>query len=143
MSNENPRGHILTVTQCEDFDPEYPSFEYSIECLNVDKCGGWQECRETHEVDGVSAADGPWNCDENAPWEEYDEFAFHGVEHKWVEWHGWTVPYPGCVVADNDFICDDAHDIALDHGCGRHEVEDDWDDMDCSLIHVKALGGVS
>ncbi|MBR7191694.1 hypothetical protein [Gordonia sp. SCSIO 19800] len=134
-----PRGHILTVTQCEDFDPEYPSFEYSIECRNVDKCGGWQECREPHEVDGVSAADGPWDCDDDAPWEGLEELEFHGVLHTWHWGHGWTVPYPGCVVAANDAICDDAHDIALDHGCGRHEVDDDWDDEDCRLIHVRAI----
>ncbi|WNM66368.1 hypothetical protein SEA_CULVER_98 [Gordonia phage Culver] len=138
-AGDAPRGHILTVTKSDDFDPEYPSFDWSIECQNVDKCGGWQECTEKHEVDGVTAGEGPWDCAEGAPWEEQEEFEFHGVLHTWHWGHGWTVPYRGCVVAGSDWICDHAHDIALDHGCGRHEVEDDWDDMDCYLIHVRAL----
>jgi len=137
LVNAAPRGHILTVTQCEDFDPDCPSFDYSIECQNVDKCGGWIECHKPHEVDGMSAEDGPWDCADDAPWEGYDEFMFHGVLHRWVGWNGWTIPYDGCVVASNEMIGDDAHDIALEHGCGRHVVDDDWDDTDCRLIHVR------
>ena len=129
------RKHVLTITPGAD----HPQWQ----CPGPDHCVGSVDCDQPHDVPGWGTADDPYDAPEGAPWEGYDEFEFHGVEHKWVEWHGWTVPYPGCVVAANDAICDDAHDIALDHGCGRHEVDDDWDDMDCSLIHVKALGGVS
>ncbi|MGV7904208.1 hypothetical protein PJN93_30825, partial [Mycobacterium kansasii] len=87
------------VTKGDDYDPEYPSFNHSVECLNVEKCGGWIGCNDPHEVDGRSAADGPYDCDDDAPWEGCDEFEFHGVLHEWHWGHGWTVPYKGCVVA--------------------------------------------
>lgn len=138
MSDEKPRGHILTVTEADDYDPKYPSFNHSVECLNVDKCGGWIECDQPHEVDGRSAEDGPDDSDDGAPWKGYSDFVFHGVSHEWQDGYGWTVPYQGCVVAAADHY-DAAADIALDHGCGRHEVEDEWDDTDCTLIHVRVL----
>ena len=154
-----PRGHILTVVKSNDFDPESPDFDFSIECLNVDECGGWTVCDEKHEVAGRSALCGPYECDcggedgpsclgdepgegnhPRPPWYDQEDFEFHGIVHEWKYGHGWAVPFKGCVVADNDYVCDSAHEIALKHGCGRHEVDDEWDDdFECTLVHVRAL----
>lgn len=126
------RGHILTVTGTIDDD----AYEYSVECLNPDLCGGWQECDQPHEVSGISAAGGPYAADESDPWCGVDEFEFHGTVHTW-QFGRWTVPYPGCVVAGNDAVCDSAWDILAEHGQGRYVVDDDWyDEHSCLLLFV-------
>jgi len=132
-----PRGHHLIVTKDEDFDPEYPYFESEVVCLNPAKCGGWQECDKPHEVDGKSAADGPWECEASAPWAEEEEFTFHGEHHRWNDTyaHAWTLPFPGCVVAASDNLGDFVQEIGLEHGEGTYAVEDDWDD-DLSALDV-------
>lgn len=135
-TEEARRGHLLTITKEADFDPEWPHFDYEVTCLAPDLCGGWEECPEAHEVDGVSAEDGPDECPEDVAWFDEPTFTFHGVEHEWRYSHGWTVPFPGCVVAANDYICDDAHDIGVTHGEGTHVVDDEWDEYYCSLIYV-------
>lgn len=65
----------------------------------------------------------------------------HGVLHEWRWGHGWTVPFEGCVVADNVHRgwSDDASDIAIEHGIGTHVVDDDWDDTDLRLTYVSTL----
>lgn len=126
------RGHRLTITKSPDWEPDEPYWDWSIECATPDLCGGWWECRESHEVIGLPQNDGPWNSSEDAPWFEEEEFTFHGVEHTWRWGHGWTVPYPGCVVQTAD-IGDDVHEIASVHGEGVYLVEDDWDDTYCHL----------
>lgn len=128
------RGHVLTVTKSDDWHEDQPYFDYSIECLAPEKCGGWQECVEPHEVDGNSAADGPWGSDESAPWFEEDYYVFHDVEHEWRYGYGWTVPFEGCVVAANDSAYDYAHDIGVEHGPGRYVVDDEWDDCSVALL---------
>ena len=112
-----------------------------IECTVPGGCGGWEECREPHEVDGVSAADGPYDtvcscADAEAtacsiPWCGHDEFEFHGVLHEWRSGYGWTVDFDGCVLAAYpDFELPDGIDTTRD---GKWRVEDDWDDTDCYL----------
>lgn len=123
-----PRGHHLIVTKDEDFDPEYPYFASEVVCLAPAKCGGWQECHEPHEVDGANAGDGPWRASDSDPWADLDRFTFHGVEHEWHGGYGWTVPFHGCVVAENDSVGDFAQEIGREHGEGTYAVMDDWDD---------------
>lgn len=134
------RGHILVLTKSDDWDEEHPYFNHQIECLNVEKCGGWAECMKPHEVDGKSANDGPWDADDDDPWIDEEEFTFHGVEHTWHYGYGWTTPFKGCVVAENDAACDYAHDIGVEHGPGRYVVDDEWDDTDCTLMYVGPAG---
>lgn len=130
------RGHLLTITTTADHTPEDPDFDYSVTCQAPDLCGGWEECLDPHEVDGVSAADGPWDSDETDPWFEEEEFDFHGVTHEWRYGYGWTVPFKGCVVAANDGVCDAADDIGRSRGPGTYPVDDDWDDTSCYLTVI-------
>lgn len=132
---DEKRGHRLTLTKDDDFDPEYPYFKGSIDCLVPAKCGGWQECPESHQIDGEPVNDGPWESDESAPWYEQDYFTFHGVEHEWRYGYGWTVPFEGCVVAANDHASDSTHEIGVEHGEGTFLVDDEWDDTYVTL-HV-------
>lgn len=153
------RGHLLTITPEDDFDPEYPCWDSSITCLSEDLCGGYQSCGEPHEVDGVSAADGPYSAQcpgfhgpygpdaaenaaraaghpEHVPWCEVEEFVFHGVEHTWRYGWDWTVPFEGCVVAEAD-TSEYVYEIAEQHGPGVYEVEDDWSDESCRLDYLR------
>jgi hypothetical protein len=130
------RGHIVTIRESEDHHPDDPDYRYGIECVAPEKCGGWQECLEPHEVDGKSAADGPWSCDSADPWCDEDEFEFHGVVHTWHYGYGWTVPFDGCVVQASDSGWGDLYEIARDYGPGRYVVADEWDDTDCYLTYV-------
>lgn len=136
---EQQRGHHLIVTKEADFDPEDPYYDTQILCLAPEKCGGWWECREPHEVDGRSAEAGPWNSEDCDPWVEEEEFTFHGVEHTWRWGYGWTVPYPGCVVAVNDSAVEGADELAQQHGEGRYLVDDDWDETTCYLTYVSTV----
>lgn len=132
-----PRGHVLTLT-----GDDYGGLDdWTLECDNPDVCGGWLECPEVHEVDGWSADAGPHSAgtSTSCPWFGRDEFTFHGVAHTWMFGHGWTVPYPGCVVADAGSIGDEAADIFEAHGVGRFVVDDDWGDTTCWLEVVDTI----
>lgn len=121
-STADPENHLY---------PDSPEFESGIECLGG--CNGWQECGEDkHEVPGYEGVnDGPWDSDEDAPWYDEEEFEFHGVLHTWNgNGYGWTVPFPGCVVAANDYTEPYGADVRRD---GSWLVEDDWDDTTVSL----------
>lgn len=113
--------HLLQVGDTDD-----GSLDVKIICLADGDCGGWQECRENHD----GADEGPWDCDESDPWEGKDVFDFHGVEHTWLDGHGWTVPFVGCVVAASD--CDFPYGFS-DLAPGRYEIDDEWDDTDLTL----------
>ena len=115
-----------------DFPPQY---RYLIECPEGNRCEGWAEYREAHEVDGVSANDGPDDCEPEALWAAEEEFDFHGATHTWKYGWGWTVAYPGCVVQGSDF---DPPDELYALPVGRYVVEDDWDDRCCYLQYIGA-----
>ncbi|MFG3340561.1 hypothetical protein [Glycomyces sp. NPDC048151] len=130
--------HLLTVEVDTEYAERFPDAEaqhrWGITCLYPDQCKGWQECNKTHEANGVSAANGPYDAEEGAPWDGLDEFEFHGQEHKWVDYHGWTVPYVGCVVQGNDVeVPDELRPLRP----GKWIVEDDWDDDLCTLTVVR------
>lgn len=141
-TEDRARGHILTITTTEDHTADDPDYRWDVECLAPEKCDGWQECLEPHEVDGKSAASGPYDCDEDAPWCDEDEYEFHGVLHTWRWGNGWTVPFEGCVVSANDSTCDSVYDIAREHGAGRYQVDDDWDDETCYLTVIPESASV-
>lgn len=108
---------------------------WRVVCSDPAGCPGWVECHETHEVDGKSAADGPWEADEDDPWAEQDEFVFHGVPHEWRSEYGWTVDYDGCPVECADAELPDGIDTTVD---GEYPVEVEWDDEFCVLTLVEA-----
>lgn len=114
---------------------------FTIECVAPDTCNGWIECTEAHAADGIDATDGPYNCDESAPWCDEDEWEFHGKVHAWRYGYGWTLPYPGCVVAGSgaeppDDVWETTDDGEHRLKPGRWLVDDDWDDTDCHLALV-------
>lgn len=132
--------HLLTVEVNTDYAERFPDapteYRWGIACTNPDQCKGWQECDKAHEVDGSSAADGPYDAEEDAPWDGLDEFEFHGELHTWVDGYGWTVPYVGCVVQGNNVECpDELYPLRP----GAWIVEDDWDDTDCYLTVVREV----
>ena len=100
-------------------------YDWRIVCSDPRRCPGWIECHEPHEVDGRSAADGPWDAEEADPWAEQDEFVFHGVLHEWRSGHDWTVAYDGCPVEGADTDLPDGIDTTCD---GTYPVEVEWDD---------------
>lgn len=125
-----PRGHTLHVTRARDWTEGDPFYDWTIECHNIDLCGGWIECREYHgDADG-----GPWECGQDDPWAEQEEYEFHGVTHTWRYEHDWTVPYHGCVpqIAGDD----SAREIAYHKGEGSWLIGDDWDDDYCYLTVI-------
>lgn len=159
--------HHLRVTKDADFDPDWPSWDYEVTCVEPDKCEGWWECQKEHRLEGIEVADisaaaGPYENDcpgwhgphtdpehdkqmeiespQHWPWCEEDEFEFHGELHTWRTGWGWTVKYPGCVVVSNDGVCDSAYDIGQTHGEGLYLVDDDWyDESDVNLIYVSRV----
>lgn len=164
MSAEPTKGHLLNVAKGTDWTEDDHEWNWSITCLAPEKCGGWQECGKEHRLEGVSAADGPYDNDcpgwhgpyladdahdkrmqaesaQHYPWCDEDEFEFHGVLHTWRYGYGWTIPFDGCAVAANLSWADEAWDIADEHGEGSHVVDDDWDDTDLTLIYVRTLAG--
>lgn len=152
--------HLLVITHDERLPgpvhpdqhvfPEHPDArDYRIACADPEHCIGWSECPEPHEVDGQSAACGPYNCDcpdgqpscfgdepgegdrTAPPWFDLEEFDFHGVTHTWRHGWGWTVPYPGCIVAGVDAELPDKIDQTP---IGVWEISEDWaDESDCYL----------
>lgn len=133
--------HLLTVEVDTAYTERFPNAEtelnWSITCTNPDQCNGWMECDKPHEVDGVNAADGPNDSEEDAPWSGYDEFEFHGEEHTWRECYGWTIAYKGCVVQGSlTAECpDELHPLRP----GKWVVDDDWDDEICTLNVVREV----
>lgn len=103
-------------------------YVWHIECSDPVACPGFQECREPHKVGGVDADDGPWDAPEDAPWDGYDVFTFHGVPHEWHDGWGWTVPYRGCPVSGSDLDLPDGVPTEVD---GTYPVLVEWDDDDC------------
>lgn len=137
--------HILVAEVDTAFGERFPNLPpvhtWHLDCPDSNSCSGWTECDESHEVEGVSAGDGPWDAPEGAPWDGEDEFDFHGVEHTWYDGHGWTVPFDGCVVRGSGCDAPDALNEPDPAGgwrvpLGRWVVEDDWDDTDCNLLLV-------
>lgn len=137
---DKPRGHVLVIEPDTAYAERFPDadieYRWRIECLSPEKCGGWQECSESHEVPGVPVNDGPWDSDESAPWFEQDYFTFHGVEHEWRSGYGWTVPFDGCVVAYNSPFYDCPIDPLRP---GRWVVDDEWDDEWMTLVAIEEL----
>lgn len=115
-----------------DYDTEY---NYYIICPEGNGCDGWIECSKEHTVPGYDGAnDGPYESEEDAPWDGHDEFEFHGEWHEWKWGYGWTVEYPGCVVQGQYDL--DPPDELYSMPPGRYIVEDDWDDTTCYLQYV-------
>lgn len=149
--------HLLEITRSSDNSahpdehrfPEHPDERsYHIICADPKHCEGWLGCEEPHEVDGRSAACGPHNCDcpdgqpnclvdaGPPPWHNQERFEFHGSEHTWRDSWGWTVPYPGCVVASG---CTQLPDTVDETPIGIWEVEEDWwDESACQLEFTTA-----
>ena len=126
------RGHVLVVTISSDHAPDDPDYDWTVECLNPDLCGGWTEC--TH-ADGHHIEDDAERDDA----EGEGTYTFHGVEHSYHPGYNWTVPFEGCVVAENihQWSPESADEIAHQHGVGRHVVGDDWyDESSVSLAYI-------
>lgn len=126
------RGHVLIVTETADHAPDEPAYAFSVECLNVKTCGGWTECThpDGHRIDGdVEREDA----------EDAGIHTFHGGEHQYHYGYDWAVPFDGCVVqaALSQWCSDSAEDIAHEYGLGRHHVEDEWDDGNVYLHHLR------
>lgn len=113
----------------------------TIECI-PGGCLGWIECREEHTVDGYTGPnDGPYDSGEDAPWADKEETEFHGVMHTWRSGWGWTVPYPGCVLAEQD-TSDNEHDILMEYGPGAYLVDEDWwDETSVTISPVSMADG--
>lgn len=138
-------AHILVVepdSHAPTMQPHHPDErQWSIECPHDNGCSGWLECKEPHEVEGHgSAAEGPEDATADKPWADAEEFEFHGVMHTWKPYeHGWTVPYPGCVVAGSDWASPPDGWDELPYG--RYPIEDDWDDTTVVLDFVHPIPG--
>lgn len=151
-------NHYVVVTKREDYDPEngwFDNFDYDIEC--VGKCEGWIECFKEHKYIGIEANpdDGCPRCqylDENEikygqsgfneghePWCDEEEFEFHGELHTWRHSNGWTLPYPGCVVAGNDSLEIPSEIVDLNKA-GRFEIDPVWyDEYLVELIFIREV----
>lgn len=137
------RGHVLVIEPDAAYAERFPDapieYRWFIECANTDICGGYEECIQEHEVDGVSAVDGPWECPDDVAWCEEDYFTFHGVEHQWHYGWNWTVPFKGCVVKEN---ADDCPIFPMRPG--RWTVEDEWEnDGEFMTLNVLAEQHIS
>lgn len=128
--------HIITIS-CDE-QCRQDACRWRVTCTVEGGCGGWMECGEPHEVDGISAADGPHDCDPDAPWADCDEFTFHGVDHEWRVGYGWTVDYDGCPITPWHFDLPDGIDTTRN---GSWLVENEWDDTDCLVELIRELRG--
>lgn len=113
----------------EDRQDSYGSW---LICSDPDNCTGWEECRESHMVDGVSASEGPYaadcECGDGAdecsvPWCGEEEFVFHGKLHEWNYGYGWVTAFDGCPAQSGYYETPDG--IPMDRP-GVYEVEIDW-----------------
>jgi len=139
------RGHELVIeldkaTQ-RKLDEGYLVFpehvderDYRIECLDVEQCGGWQECLRQHlckhgfpiEYDDLSIEGAcPGMVDRNCIGED-DEEIFHGEHHTYRWGWRWTVEFKGCIVNEVNWDYDDVNGDSLPRG--RYGIDDDWDD---------------
>lgn len=137
--------HVLVVAVDTAYTERFPDLPpvhtWRLECPDGNGCSGFVECDEPHGADGMDAVDGPWDAVEDAPWDGCDEYDFHGQTHTWYDGHGWTVPYPGCVVQGAGCDAPDALGEPDPAGgrrlpLGRWAVEDEWDDTECILLLV-------
>lgn len=133
--------HVLTISDVVVDQGEIVDYNTTLTCF-PGGCEGWQECREGHKVEGYDedANVGPYDCAEEAPWADKDEFVFHGVMHEWRYGWGWTVPFQGCVLAVNDFS-DGAYDIMVAFGPGEYLIEDEWDDTEVWIYALSMADG--
>ncbi|KQU30319.1 MULTISPECIES: hypothetical protein [unclassified Rhodococcus (in: high G+C Gram-positive bacteria)] len=132
--------HTLVVEVDEEYGARFPDLEaamkWRVECSDSNSCEGFMECREVHEVGKWrETAEGPYECDEDCPWYDQEEFWFHGVLHTWHSGYAWTVPYDGCPVqASVAEPPGEAYPLLV----GRYEVEPDWDDEFCYVTLTSA-----
>jgi hypothetical protein len=128
--------HILTKTADDS------GFAYALECPGRPDCEGWQECQEKHVVDGRDASEGPYDCDDDAPWFGQDEFEFHGVRHMWGFWGDyWMSSFVGCVVRAHSYLRDEAAEVLDGKPAGRYLVRDHWDEDEMTLEFVGPENG--
>jgi hypothetical protein len=143
--------HLITIRRSpdwphDDLPPGTPwspndddDYGWEITCLDPGTCIGWESCRldyqhDTRVRDGIPSvaphwAHGPDDIESDGTvWEGAEEADFHGVTHTWHWDWGWTVPYVGCIVAAQDGVCDEAHDIACELGPGSYICDTDWYD---------------
>lgn len=129
--------HVVTKAIHPD-SPNGSGFVYTVECPGRPSCDGFIECDEKHEIDGVNAYEGPWDCDEGVPWAELEVFEFHGVPHTWHDGYGWSVPYVGCVVRAHPYLAEIADDLLCESPPGRYPVRDHWgyEEMELTLAEA-------
>lgn len=113
LCDEHSESGLIVPTCMECESP--PSFAASIECPGIVEggCASWLECSTCR--------------DQGYDVEQIDETGMaHGIEHEIIGGLP-MVPDEGCYVQHlMDWNgTDDAHDIGLDHGPGRYEI--DWD----------------
>ena len=112
---------------------EFDGLDWSIGCPSTTGFEGWQECTGDHAGFDVD--------DEDSPAYDLDgEIEIHGVlhEHNYV---GWTVPFEGCVVSENDALSDYVYDIAKVYGPGDYLIEDDWDEYEMNISALCMVDG--
>lgn len=129
MTTATPeRGHVLTITRSADWDHEDPAYDFAITCVEPKLCNGYWECSGDHSGFDPN--------DETSPAYDEEEFQIHGEWHTYRYSIGWTVAYPGCVVATCDSLGDSAHWIADEHGPGHFIVDDEWGDPGDVWLHM-------
>lgn len=114
-------------------------FNYAIECPGRPDCDSRIECRETHEVDGRDADEGPYDCEDDDPWSGAEDWEFHGVAHVWMEDLGWTAPAEDCGAATHPWLSDAAAELLWDLPPGRYPVRVSWaeDIFDLDLVDAE------
>ncbi|SHQ46844.1 hypothetical protein [Mycobacteroides abscessus] len=135
LAIDHERNHPWRKSPIEPGEHIYPEDpeqrDHTLICPSLQGCDGWIECLEPHEVDGRSAASGPYRSQDSDPWFRRDEYEFHGVLHTWQsECSGWSVPFDGCIANHSGYeLPDDIQDVPI----GEYEVEDVWSDGHCTL----------
>lgn len=123
---------------------------WRIRCDDPAHCDGYIECHRQHICPhGHDACNGfdensedgpcPGHADDDLPncFSGDEEFTFHGQAHTYRWGWGWTVPFIGCVVAEN-------WDGELDRSIytlpiGEYPVDEDWyDDSGVTLTLTAA-----
>lgn len=106
--------------------------DYRLECPDGNGCSGWIECGEQWHGDGTRSAEhGPFDCPDDLPWYDEEEYEFHGVVHTWRSGYGWTVPFTGgCIVVYGDW---EPPDGVFNVKPGRYDVEDEWNETEVYL----------
>lgn len=123
--------HVLVIT---GDTPE--TRDCYLECPDGNGCSGWIECGVRWHGDGERSAEhGPFDCSDDLPWYDEEEYEFHGETHTWRSGYGWTVPYRGCVVMYGNW---EPPDDVFNIEPGRYDVEDDWDETEVYLEWANA-----